>query len=192
MVKYILQLLHSTICNYLISSAVTLTDTIFSSLCFSLKEKNISQRQIFTVLCLRGSYIQYLLTVVKILCRISWLPHLDPSINSLLAVFRQCDVFIFFLKYFTCKVLWVFATHNSQSALQTGSKACTLQSTAEQAVRTVLSPQTSPVQTLLMTVLYVISLLDSCVVVTLVEWAVSLQNCGVAILYCWSYFFSHR
>lgn len=136
MVKYILQLLHSTICNYLVSSAVTLTDTIFSSLSLSFKEKNISQRQVFTALCLGGSYVQFLLAVVNILCRIAWLPHLDPLINSLLAVFRQCDVFIFFL-YFTCKVLFVFAMHNSQSALQTGSTACTLQSAAEQAMRTV-------------------------------------------------------
>lgn len=65
MVKYILQLLHSTICNYLVSSAATLADIIFSSLSLSFKEKNKYQ-SLFTALCLRGSYVQCVLAVLNI------------------------------------------------------------------------------------------------------------------------------
>lgn len=167
-VKYILQLLHSTICNYLVSSTITLTDIIFSSLSLFLKEKNISQRQVFTALCLRGSYVQYLLAVIKNLCRIAWLPHLDPLINCLLCSDSTMSLSLF-LKYFICKVLFVLTTCSSQSALQTGSTACTLQSAAEQGMRTVPSSHASSVQTLLMSLLCVIPLLDSCVAVLLVE-----------------------
>lgn len=190
MVKYILQLLHSTICNYLVSSAATLADIIFSSPSLSFKEKNKCQTRHSAALCLRGSYVQCVLAVLNLLCRTAWLTHLDPTINCLLAVFKQCDLFFFnLLPVRSCFCL----QHIPQSTLQTRSRAHTLRSAAERAMRTGLfSPQTAPMQTLLLTLLHLIFLLYACVVVMLVEWAASLQSCGETIVKRWICFFSHR
>lgn len=126
MVKYILQLLHSTICNYLVSSVATLADIIFSSPCLSCKEKNKYQTRLFAALCLKGSYVQCLLVVLNILCRTAWFPCLDLATNCLLAVFKQCDLGGFLS--LACKVLFLLATHNSELCrLQPRHACCNLQ-----------------------------------------------------------------